>query len=101
MEIAGTLAREKVVEQLVCNIAHSSRLSPALKDLCQIVYLTLCEYDEDKIVDLWEAGQIRFFLVRVITTQLRSPRSPYHAQVRRFSARSEDITNFTEKWTER
>lgn len=92
MEIGAALARDRVVEQMVCNIAHT-RLSQNLKDLCQMVYLILLEYDEDKIVDLWESGQIRFFLARVIVNQLRSPRSPYHAVIRRFSSRTDDITD--------
>lgn len=95
VEIAAELARDKVVEQMVCNAARAP-LSPNLKDLCQLVYLILLEYDEDKIVDLWEHGQIRFFLARIITTQLRSPRSTYHYLIRVFSSRSDQITE--DKW---
>lgn len=90
-EIAEQLARERVVEQLVCNTAHAP-LSADLQDLCQIVYLILLTYDEDKIIRLWESGAIRFFLARVISNQLHLPRSQFDAQIRRFRSRSEDIT---------
>lgn len=90
-EIADKLAREKRVEAMVQNIAHATSLSQDLRDLCQMVYLVLLTYDPDKIVDLWESGQINFFLARVILTNLMSPRSPYNAQITRFRSRSQPM----------
>lgn len=89
-EIVAQIAKERRVEEIVANITHSS-LNPSLKDLCQIVYLTLLEYDEDKIIDLWENEQMNFFLAKVISRQYRSPRSKYYYQYRRFSAKSEPL----------
>lgn len=91
-EIVAQLARDKVVEQMVCNTARAP-LSQNLKDLCQMVYLILLEYDEDKIIDLWETGAMRFFIARIIVNQFRSPRSTYHALFRRMQLRSTDITD--------
>lgn len=90
-EIAAILARERRVEAMVQNIAHARTLSQDLKDLCQMVYLIILTYDPEKIVDLWENDQIDFFLVRIIKTQLTSPRSPYNAQITRFRSRSKPI----------
>lgn len=89
-EIVGELARFRVVEDMVQNIARSP-LTPDLKDLCQMVYLIVLEYDGDKIVDLWEHGQIRFFLARVIMNQCRSRNSPYYKQVMKFRDRSQSL----------
>ena len=33
-----------------------------------MVYLILLEYDEDKLVDLWEHDQMSFFIARIIRT---------------------------------
>ena len=49
--IIETLAKDRRVEALVENIAHHS-LTADLKDLCQMVYLILLEYDESKLQDL-------------------------------------------------
>lgn len=87
MEIIETLAREKRVEALVENIAHHS-LTADLQDLCQMVYMILLEYDEEKIQDLWEHGQINFFLARIIINQYRSSNSPYHYLFRKMQERS-------------
>lgn len=84
-EIIEEIAKERMVETMVQNIAHQSLNSNAdLSDLCQMVYLILLEYDEDKLQDLWEHKQIRFFLARIIVTQYRSSLSPFHITYRKF-----------------
>lgn len=87
MQIVEILAKERRVETLVANISHSE-LTADLKDLCQMVYLILLEYDEAKIQDLWNNGQINFFLARIIVNQYRSSNSPFHMIFRRYRERS-------------
>ena len=86
VHIIETLAKERRVEALVENIAHHS-LTADLKDLCQMVYLVLLEYDETKLLDLWENNQINFFLARIIINQYRSSNSPFHYIFRKFQER--------------
>ena len=88
--IIETLAKDRRVEALVENIAHHS-LTADLKDLTQMVYLILLEYDETKLQDLWDNNQISFFLARIIINQYRSSNSPFHTIYRKFRERSEDI----------
>lgn len=76
-EIVATMARERRVETMVENIAKSP-LTPDLKDLSQMVYLILLEYDENKLRDLWENGQMNFFIARIILNQYRSANSPFY-----------------------
>lgn len=90
-EIIEEIANERMVERMVVNISHQE-LSPQLKDLCQMIYLILLEYDEKKIIDLHENKQMSFFLARIIINQFRSSHSPFHAIYRKFSSRSVDIT---------
>ena len=85
--IIETLAQEKRVEALVENIAHHS-LTADLKDLCQMVYMILLEYDEVKLQDLWENDQMNFFLARIILNQYRSSNSPFYTIFRKFQERS-------------
>ena len=88
--IIETLAKDRRVEALVENIAHHS-LTADLKDLCQMVYLILLEYDESKLQDLWENDQINFFIARIILNQYRSSNSPFHAIFRKYQERSFSI----------
>lgn len=82
-EIIQVIAEERMVETMVQNIAHQA-LNADLSDLCQMVYLILLEYDEDKLQDLWDHKQIRFFLARIIVNQYRSSLSPFHITYRKF-----------------
>lgn len=84
--IIETLAKERRVEAMVENIANHE-LTADLKDLCQMVYMILLEYDETKLQDLWENEQINFFLARIIINQYRSSNSPFHYLFRRFQER--------------
>ena len=77
-EIIEIIAKEGRIEQMVKNISHKSVLSPDLKDLSQMVFLIVMEYSDSVIEDLWAKGEMNFFLVRIIMTQLHSPRSTYN-----------------------
>jgi hypothetical protein len=90
-EIVNEIATRKMVESMVQNIAHQS-LTADLKDLSQMIYLILLEYEEEKIVDLWNNNQMQFFLARIIINQFRSSNSPFHTIYRKFQERSCDIT---------
>lgn len=89
--IVNEIAKGKMVESMVQNIAHQS-LTADLKDLSQMVYLILLEYDEAKLQDLWVNKQMPYFLARIIINQFRSSNSPYHTIFRKFQERSADIT---------
>lgn len=82
-EIVDTLARGRRVETMIEKIAHQS-LSADLRDLAQMVYIILLEYNEDKLTDLWEHHQMDFFLARIIVNQFRSNNSPFQKQIRKF-----------------
>ena len=92
MEIIGRIAKDQLVEKMVCNIAKTSRLDCDLRDLAQMVYLVLCEYEDEKILELWNNGEIRFFIARIIMNNLNSKSSPYYRIIRKFSDRSVDIS---------
>lgn len=78
MEIVASLAKDRRVEQMVQRICRVSSLDADLKDLCQMVYVILLEYDDTMIKDLWESEEINFFILRIILNQYRSYTSPYH-----------------------
>lgn len=91
LEIIEAVAKSRIVETMVENIAHQS-LTADLKDLAQMVYMILLEYDETKLQDLWDNDQMRFFIARIIINQYRSSNSPFHAIFRKYQGKTEDIT---------
>ena len=90
-EVVELTARERVVERICANITHLPQGSADLQDLSQIVYLALLRMDEDKLRDLWETGDIDFYLRRVIRTQLYGKRTDFDRDCRRFGRRTVNI----------
>lgn len=76
MEIVERIAKERRVETILRNIAKTP-LTADLQDLCQMAYVTLLEFDEDKVVELWERGEMNFFIARILMNQYQSVRSPF------------------------
>lgn len=92
-EIISNLASEQAVEQMIHNICHSD--APELNDLAQEIYLALLEYRDDRIIELYEAGQLRYFIVRIISNQYFSITSPFYMRYRRFLRNSDNINDYT------
>ena len=93
-DIVEQLGREKRVEQIVLRIAGVSALTADLQDLCQMIYLNLLEYDNDKLTNLWETDAINFLIVRLVLFNLRSKTSRYYYTIKIFSARSTELTEY-------
>ena len=88
--IVEALGRQRRVEGFV---QYYARGVPAAdqQDLSQIVYLALLRMDEDKLRDLWETGDVDFYLRRVIRTQLYGRRTDFDRDCRRFGRRTVPI----------
>lgn len=97
-EIVEELAEQQVVEHLVRVICKVS--ATYLQDLSQMIYVYLLEYDEDKLVTLYEEGSLRFFLVRIIKNQWHSNTSPFHYAYRKFIHNSNELTDYEDENTE-
>lgn len=92
-EIIEAIARDRMVETMVTNIAHKP-MSADLEDLSQMVYLILLEYDEKKLQDLWENNQMHFFVARIIVNQYNSVSSPFHTIFRKFRLMVDETIQF-------
>lgn len=80
------IAEARRVEDIVSHISHRREPLPDdLKDLCQEVYLILLDYPKDKVVDMWECGDIDYFIVNVVMKQLRSDTSAFYYKYRKYN----------------
>lgn len=89
-EILSELAKEKFIENTLKNISKGSFKN--IDDLSQDLYLKLLEKDEDKIVDLYEKKQLNYFIVKMITTNLFSPRSDYAYDYKKWDDKRTDLS---------
>lgn len=90
-EIVEQLARAKTVEGILARVAKHP-VEGDMYDLVQEVYLTLLTYDEQKLCGLYERGELRWFVTRIVINQYASATSPfYYLYKRRY--RKLDTTN--------
>ena len=94
-DVIEIIAKEKVVETAITNIAKTN--SDALNDLSQNIYLDLLSKDEDKIVNLYETNQLRFFIVRMILNNLFSKNSPFYQTFKKNANLTVDIDDLKDK----
>lgn len=94
-EIIGRLAKEKMVETIVSNIAKTN--SDILNDLSQNIYIDLLLKDEEKIVNLYETNQLRFFIVKMAKNNLFSKNSPFYKTFKKNANLTVDIDDLKDK----
>lgn len=87
--MVNIIAKQKMVETIVSNIAKSS--DDLLNDLIQEIYLDLLQKDDKKIVKLYESNQIRYFITRIVINNIHSKNSPYWCKIKSFSHNMNEI----------
>lgn len=80
-DIIEEIARNKLIEELIKNMGIKDNDKD---DLLQEIYMILLEYEEDKIVKLYNNNQLKFFIVRIIQNQYFSKNSPYYMKYKRY-----------------
>ena len=92
-EIIDELSKNATVEKIVNKLISSSKNRFDFPDdLIQDIYVLLLEKDEDLIVNLYNKGELGFYLLKVVRNQLLSKNSPYYTKYIKFRAYSDDIT---------
>ena len=92
-EIIDELSKNATVEKIVNKLVSSSKNRFDFPDdLIQDIYVLLLEKDEDLIVNLYNKGELGFYLLKVVRNQLLSKNSPYYTKYIKFRAYSDDIT---------
>lgn len=95
-EVVDIIVKEHIVERIVNKLLSSSK-NPfdCSEDLIQDIYLLLLQKDDDLIVNLYNKGEIAYYLLRVARNQLLSVNSPYYTKYIKLGANSDDLTQAT------
>lgn len=88
-EIIENWYRNNVVQDIVKEVTNGSK-EEKFKDIIQIVYTFLLETPEDKIQQLQETNQYRYYIAKMVMIQVCSNNSRFHYDDRRFSAQSSE-----------
>lgn len=75
------IANEKNVEDICKNIGVSPKY---FDDFVQEMYLILLEYDQNKLQEIYDKGQLNFFLTRIIKNQWCSKTSTFYTKYRKY-----------------
>ena len=92
-EVVDIIAKEHLVDRIVNKLLSSSK-NPfdCPEDLIQDVYLLLLQKDDNLIVDLYERGELAYYLLRIVRNQLLSVNSSYYYKYIKLGAKSDDLT---------
>lgn len=70
---------------IIRDIIENMRVSKLdADDLEQEIYMILLEYDKDKIIELYEKKQLRYFIVGIIQRQYNSKTSPFYKKYKKY-----------------
>lgn len=91
-EIIDELSKNATVEKIVNKLIQSSKNRfDCPDDLIQDIYVLLLEKDDDLIVNLYNKGELGFYLLKVARNQLLSTNSPYYTKYIKFLAHSDEL----------
>ena len=95
-DVVDIIEREHLVEKIVFKLLPSSK-NPfdCPEDLIQDLYLILLGKDDDLIVNLYEKGELAYYLLKIARNQLLSVNSKYYYTYIKLGANSDDLTQAT------
>lgn len=79
--IIGDLEREGTVREICENMRVNKN---DIDDFVQEIYMILLEYDKDKIIELHNKKQLKYFIVGIISRQYNSSTSPYYKKYKKY-----------------
>ena len=91
-EIIADAAHTHTVEKIVYRLLTGSKNRfDAPEDLIQDVYVCLLDKPEDLIVNLYNNGELGYYILRIVRNQMYSDHSPYFYTYIKFGVNSYDL----------
>ena len=91
-EIIDEIANDQVVEKIIYKLLPASKNRfDCPDDLVQDIYVLLLEKDDKLIIDLYNKGELGFYLLKIAKNQLLSANSPYFYKYVKFGVQSDDL----------
>lgn len=83
-QIIEKVYREGVIHSIVKNISHGLEEEDDMLDLIQDISIILLSKDDDLIINLYDKGELTYYIANIVYTQLRSSTSPYYRQYKHY-----------------
>ena len=78
-----SIIHELYVSQDICQAIGKMQPVELQDDLRQEVFLVLCEMDEERLLQMYQDGYLKYFIVRTILNMAKSERSNFYRKFRR------------------
>lgn len=75
--IINKIAQDRMVETIISNVTKNNGLED-YKDLANDIYLELLEKDEEVIDNLYEKGNLNFYITRMVLNNVDSKTSRFY-----------------------
>lgn len=77
-QIINEIANNGLVEEIIQGVSYSKyENTENIKDLAQDIYLQLLKMRTDKLNELYDKGQLRYWIARIVVNSIHSKTSPY------------------------
>lgn len=91
-EVIDELSRSNTVEKIIYKLLPTSKNQfDCPEDLIQDIYVLLLEKDDKLIIDLYNKGELGFYLLKIAKNQLLSANSPYFYKYIKFRVQSDGL----------
>lgn len=80
-KIIAEIYEQGIIREIIDNMRVSSIDAD---DLEQEIYVILLEYDKERIVELYEKKQLKYFIIGVIQRQYNSKTSPFFKKYKKY-----------------
>ena len=80
-KVITEIYEKKMIRSILENMRVSSN---DIDDLEQEIYMILLNYNQEKIIQMWEKKQLNYFVVGVITRQYNSKTSPFYKKYKKY-----------------
>lgn len=74
-QIINKIYNEKWLQEITAQYILDSDLK---EDFIQEMYTILLEYSEDKLIELYNKNQLKYFLIRICVNNYKSVTSPFY-----------------------
>ena len=93
-QIINEIANNGLVEEIIQGVSYSKfENTENLKDLTQDIYLQLLQMRTDKLNELYDKGQLRYWIARIVVNSIHSKTSPYYYQYKKEQMQSVSISD--------
>lgn len=91
-DVVNELARKKLVESIIKKINRAEQ-PRNLQDLAQDIYLQLLTKNTDKIIELYQNKQLKFYITRIVLNNICSNTSPYYTKYKKNIDNIDDLSS--------